>query len=78
MTLKIIKKKKIDENNNQNYVLFTDENFILRNFNNTKISKKISELNKTIKSFKKTHSNILSLNNSNQKFIFIRNRKIRS
>jgi len=75
-------KLEIKKNNNnqekfiKNYVLFTDENFILGSLKNTKLSSKVPELNKTIQSYKNTKSNIISFNlNSDQKIIFIKLKK---
>ncbi|MDC0415668.1 leucyl aminopeptidase [Candidatus Pelagibacter sp.] len=76
MKLKINKNNTNQEKSIKNYALFTDENFILGPLEKTKLSSKVPELNKTIRSYKNTKSDIISFNlNSDQKIIFIKLKK---
>tara|TARA_B100001057_G_scaffold382079_1_gene388058 strand:+ start:8163 stop:9632 length:1470 start_codon:yes stop_codon:yes gene_type:complete len=73
MTIKINIKKSINDKTIKNYVLFSDEKFIINSLNNLSLAKSPSEINKTINSNKSKNKTFLVFNlNSNQRIILIK------
>ena len=76
MSIKISHKKKISEKTIKNYVLFTNEDFVISGLKNIYLSKNSAQINKTIKSNKTKKNDIISFNlNSDQKIILIKIKK---
>ena len=76
MSIKISHKKKISEKTIKNYVLFTNEDFVISGLKNIFLSKNSAQINKTIKSNKTKKNDIISFNlNSDQKIILIKIKK---
>ena len=76
MSIKISYKKKISEKTIKNYVLFTNEDFVISWLKNIYLSKNSALINKTIKSNKTKKNDIISFNlNSDQKIILIKIKK---
>ena len=76
MSIKISHKKKISDKTIKNYVLFTNEDFVISGLKNIYLSKNSAQINKTIKSNKTKKNDIISFNlNSDQKIILIKIKK---
>ena len=76
MSIKISYKKRISEKTIKNYVLFTNEDFVISGLKNIYLSKNSALINKTIKSNKTKKNDIISFNlNSDQKIILIKIKK---
>ncbi len=73
MPIKISYKKGSSDKNIKNYVLFSNENFIVNGLSKIKLSKNLNEIKKTIETNKSKKKEFISFNiNSNQKIIIIK------
>ena len=73
MSIKISYKKGSSDKNIKNYVLFSNENFIVNGLSKIKFSKNLNEIKKTIETNKSKKKEFIAFNiNSNQKIIIIK------